>query len=142
MRTYVLRRGFLDGRAGFMIAVFNAETVYYRFLKLGHERQRPPGSRPGVTMPGCPRRACPPDRRRHAPPATTTESDRHVLHHHSGWNNLPYLKLVVDSLRRHSAYDHQIIVHVNDGSDGTLDWVRSEGSSTPRRRPTSASATR
>ena len=34
VRTYVLRRGFLDGRAGFMIAVFNAETVYYRFLKL------------------------------------------------------------------------------------------------------------
>ena len=31
VRTYVLRRGFLDGRAGFMIAVFNAETVYYRF---------------------------------------------------------------------------------------------------------------
>ncbi|HEM8514752.1 TPA: glycosyltransferase family 2 protein, partial [Burkholderia cepacia] len=27
-------------RAGFMIAVFNAETVYYRFLKLGHERAR------------------------------------------------------------------------------------------------------
>ena len=34
VRTYVLRRGFLDGRAGFMIAMFNAETVYYRFLKL------------------------------------------------------------------------------------------------------------
>ncbi len=34
VRTYVLRGGFLDGRAGFMIAVFNAETVYYRFLKL------------------------------------------------------------------------------------------------------------
>lgn len=34
LRTYLLRRGFLDGRAGFMIAVFNAETVYYRFLKL------------------------------------------------------------------------------------------------------------
>ena len=34
IRTYVLRRGFLDGRAGLMIAVFNAETVYYRFLKL------------------------------------------------------------------------------------------------------------
>ena len=33
-RTWVLRGGFLDGRAGFMIAVFNAETVYYRFLKL------------------------------------------------------------------------------------------------------------
>ncbi|CAN7147785.1 glycosyltransferase family 2 protein [Caballeronia sp. LjRoot29] len=34
IRTYLLRRGFLDGRAGFMIAVFNAQTVYYRFLKL------------------------------------------------------------------------------------------------------------
>ncbi|PCE32096.1 glycosyltransferase family 2 protein [Burkholderia ubonensis] len=36
VRTYLLRRGFLDGRAGFMIAIFNAETVYYRFLKLDH----------------------------------------------------------------------------------------------------------
>ncbi|TKC83210.1 glycosyltransferase family 2 protein [Trinickia terrae] len=41
IRTYVLRRGFLDGRAGLMIAVFNAETVYYRFLKLAAmNRQR------------------------------------------------------------------------------------------------------
>ncbi|HEY1611537.1 MAG TPA: glycosyltransferase [Paraburkholderia sp.] len=43
------------------------------------------------------------------------------------WNNLPYLKLCVDSIRRHSAFDHEIIVHVNEGSDGTLDWVRAEG---------------
>ncbi|MBI0327727.1 glycosyltransferase family 2 protein [Burkholderia plantarii] len=43
------------------------------------------------------------------------------------WNNLPYLQCVVASLRRHSAYEHQIIIHVNDGSDGTLDWVRQEG---------------
>ncbi len=33
-RTYIFRRGFLDGRTGFLIAVFNAQTVYYRFLKL------------------------------------------------------------------------------------------------------------
>ena len=44
VRTWVLRAGFLDGRAGFMIAVFNAETVYYRFLKLGQEN---PMSDPG-----------------------------------------------------------------------------------------------
>lgn len=43
------------------------------------------------------------------------------------WNNLPYLKLCVDSIRRHSAFDHEIIVHVNEGGDGTLDWVRAEG---------------
>ena len=34
IRTYLLRRGFLDGQAGYMIAAFNAQTVYYRFLKL------------------------------------------------------------------------------------------------------------
>ncbi|WP_019937607.1 glycosyltransferase family 2 protein [Bordetella sp. FB-8] len=43
------------------------------------------------------------------------------------WNNLPYLRLVIESLKRHSAYAHQIIVHVNDGSDGTLAWVREQG---------------
>ncbi len=33
-RGYVLRRGFLDGREGFMIAVSGAESTYYRYLKL------------------------------------------------------------------------------------------------------------
>jgi len=33
-RTYVLRRGFLDGREGFIVAVSNAEGSYYRYLKL------------------------------------------------------------------------------------------------------------
>lgn len=43
------------------------------------------------------------------------------------WNNLPFLKLCIESIRRHSAEEHQIIVHVNDGSDGTLEWVRGQG---------------
>lgn len=34
LRTYLLRAGFLDGREGFMLAVVNAETTYYRYLKL------------------------------------------------------------------------------------------------------------
>ena len=33
MRTYFLQAGFLDGRQGFMLAVSNAEGVYYRYLK-------------------------------------------------------------------------------------------------------------
>ena len=33
-RTYVLRRGFLDGREGFILAVANAEGSYYRYIKL------------------------------------------------------------------------------------------------------------
>ena len=43
------------------------------------------------------------------------------------WNNLEYLKLCVDSIRKHSQYEHEIIVHVNEGSDGTLDWLKAQG---------------
>ncbi|MEO8718275.1 MAG: glycosyltransferase [Burkholderiales bacterium] len=43
------------------------------------------------------------------------------------WNNLPFLRLCVASLRRHSAREHQLIVHANDGSDGTRDWLQAEG---------------
>lgn len=34
VRTYLLKRGFLDGREGFMLAISNAEGTYYRYLKL------------------------------------------------------------------------------------------------------------
>lgn len=43
------------------------------------------------------------------------------------WNNLDFLKLCVQSVRKNSRYNHQIIIHVNEGSDGTLDWVREQG---------------
>jgi hypothetical protein len=32
--TYIGRAGFLDGRLGFILAVYNAETTYYKYLKL------------------------------------------------------------------------------------------------------------
>lgn len=34
VRTYVLRRGFLDGRMGLVVALSVAETTYYKYLKL------------------------------------------------------------------------------------------------------------
>jgi len=43
------------------------------------------------------------------------------------WNNLPYLKLCVDSIRKNSCMEHQIIIHINEGTDGTLEWVKAEG---------------
>jgi GT2 family glycosyltransferase len=43
------------------------------------------------------------------------------------WNNLDYLKLCVASINKHSAHAHEVLIHVNDGSDGTLDWVRAQG---------------
>ncbi len=33
-RTYLLRGGFLDGRYGFILAIYNAESTYYKYLKL------------------------------------------------------------------------------------------------------------
>ena len=43
------------------------------------------------------------------------------------WNNLAFLKICVDSIRKNSTYPHEILIHVNDGSDGTLEWVKAEG---------------
>ena len=42
------------------------------------------------------------------------------------WNNLDYLKLCIQSIRNNSSYTHQIIVHVNAGVDGTLEWVEAQ----------------
>ena len=39
-------------------------------------------------------------------------------------NNLKYLKLCLESLHKNSTYNHEIIVHVNIGSDGTLDFLK------------------
>ena len=42
------------------------------------------------------------------------------------WNNLAFVRLCVQSIRRHSAFRHQIVLHVNEGADGTADWARGE----------------
>lgn len=34
LRTYVLRLGFMDGQRGLMLAIYNAEYTYYKYLKL------------------------------------------------------------------------------------------------------------
>lgn len=43
------------------------------------------------------------------------------------WNNLSYVQLCIRSIRQNSSFDHQIIVHVNDGSDGTARWIKEQG---------------
>lgn len=37
---------------------------------------------------------------------------------------MPYLKLCIESLWMHSDAEHQLIIMVNEGSDGTLEWVK------------------
>ncbi len=40
LRTCVLKLGFLDGAAGFLLAVANAEGTYYRYMKAWLAGQR------------------------------------------------------------------------------------------------------
>lgn len=40
------------------------------------------------------------------------------------WNNLEFVKLCVEGIRKNSSFTHQIILHINDGSDGTLFWAQ------------------
>ena len=39
------------------------------------------------------------------------------------FNNLDYLKFFLRSLKINSTFDHEIILHINDGSDGTLKYA-------------------
>ncbi len=43
------------------------------------------------------------------------------------WNNLPYLQNCIDGIRSHSEAEHHLIVHVNEGTDATADWLEKEG---------------
>ena len=39
------------------------------------------------------------------------------------FNNLEYLKLCLSSLEKNSKFKHEIIIHINDGTDGSLEYV-------------------
>jgi len=42
------------------------------------------------------------------------------------WNNLEYLQCCLNSIQKNSRFPHQIILHVNEGSDGTREWVEQQ----------------
>ena len=39
------------------------------------------------------------------------------------WNNLKYLMICVGSIKKNSKYEHDIKVHLNVGSDGSVDYL-------------------
>lgn len=43
------------------------------------------------------------------------------------WNNLPFLQLCIESIRKNSSFTHELIVHVNEGNDGTIEWLEQQG---------------
>ena len=42
------------------------------------------------------------------------------------YNNLDYLKLCLTSIKKNSTYKHEIIIHINEGIDGTLNFLQSQ----------------
>ncbi len=42
------------------------------------------------------------------------------------FNNLSYLKLCINSIKKNSKHKHEIIPHVNIGDDGTVDFLKNE----------------
>ena len=40
------------------------------------------------------------------------------------FNNLNYLKICIESIKKNSKFNHQIIVHINQGEDGSLEYVK------------------
>ena len=40
------------------------------------------------------------------------------------FNNVKYLEKCVESIRKNSTYNHEIIPHVNEGSDGTIEYLK------------------
>ena len=39
------------------------------------------------------------------------------------YNNLNYLKLCLKSIKQNSSFDHEIIIHINEGTDGTKSFL-------------------
>ena len=42
------------------------------------------------------------------------------------YNNYHYLKITLNSIFKNSKYNHEIIVHVNEGIDGSLDYIKNQ----------------
>jgi GT2 family glycosyltransferase len=40
------------------------------------------------------------------------------------YNNLEYLKTCINSLKKNSKFNHQIIIHINEGTDGSLNYIK------------------
>ena len=40
------------------------------------------------------------------------------------FNNINYLKICLNSIEKNSSFDHEIIMHVNEGTDGTFEFVK------------------
>ncbi len=40
------------------------------------------------------------------------------------FNNLEYLKITLNSILKNSKYSHEVIIHINEGTDGSLEYIK------------------
>ena len=40
------------------------------------------------------------------------------------YNNLPYLRKCIESIGKNSFYDNEILVHINEGKDGSIQYIK------------------
>ena len=40
------------------------------------------------------------------------------------YNNLPYLRKCIESINNNSFYDNEILVHINEGKDGSIEYIK------------------
>ncbi len=39
-------------------------------------------------------------------------------------NNFNYLKICLESLKKNSSLDNEVIIHINEGNDGTFQYIK------------------
>ena len=42
------------------------------------------------------------------------------------YNNLKYLELCLKSIKKNSKFHHEIIIHINEGIDGTKSYLKNK----------------
>ena len=42
------------------------------------------------------------------------------------FNNIKYLKICIESIKKNSIFNHEIIPHINEGADGTEEYLIKE----------------
>tara|TARA_Y100000590_G_scaffold274281_1_gene307979 strand:+ start:23076 stop:23957 length:882 start_codon:yes stop_codon:yes gene_type:complete len=43
------------------------------------------------------------------------------------YNNINYLKILISSIEKNSKFNHEIIIHINEGNDGTVQYIKDKG---------------
>lgn len=142
LRDYFIRLGFLDGYYGFVICSVTAFSKVLKYFKLWQIERRAdrPAQRLETAIQSAPSNGVP------SQPATEAKANREkearitdVFGNGTGvagngsprfsiliptWNNLDCIECCVESIVKNSKYDHEILLHINDGSDGTLEWAK------------------